>query len=203
MIIYGSRSTTLKAAELPDEKCSNCQTQGSIIMGVYSKYAHIFWIPIFPIGKVGISQCLHCKQVLKENQMPTELKKQYWSLKNQAKVPIWQFIGLILIGVLVVGSIISGNASKKNEAQYLAAPQSGDIYEFKTEDGSYSTWKLTKVTMDSLGISFNKFAISKITGLYKIEKPENYPDTTVWISKTTVSKMYSDGKISGIERSGK
>jgi hypothetical protein len=66
----------------------------------------------------------------------------------------------------------------------------------------YSTWKLTKVTTDSLGVSFNKYAISKIIGLYKIEKPENYPDTTVWISKTTVSKIYSDGKISGIERSG-
>jgi len=203
MIIYGSRSTTLLTAVLPDEKCSNCQTQGSIVMGVYSKYAHIFWIPMFPIGKVGISQCQHCKQVLKVNEMPPELKKQYWSIKNQAKAPIWQFIGLGIIAFIVIMTIISTNIDKKNEAQYLAAPQSGDIYEYKTEDGNYSTWKLTKVTTDSLGISLNKYTISRITSLYKIEKPENYPDTTVWISKPTIAKMYSNGRISGIKRSGK
>jgi hypothetical protein len=200
MIIYGRRSSTIKAAELTNEKCPSCQTQGSLIMGIYSRYAHIFWIPMFPIGKTGISQCQHCKQVLKLNEMPAELKYHYQTLKAQSNVPKWQFIGLIIIAFLVIMTIISTHVGKKNEAQYLATPQCGDIYKYKSDNGNYSTWKLTKITKDSLAVALNNYEITKITGIYKIDKPENYSDSSVWMSKTEVSKMYSEGKIFGINR---
>jgi hypothetical protein len=200
MIIYGSKATTINSTHLIVEKCSNCQTQGSIIIGVYSKYAHIFWIPMFPIGKVGLSQCEHCKQVLKVKEMPADIKSQYHQLSAQSKVPMWQFAGLLIVGLIIVYSIITGNVEKKNEKQYLQIPLSGDVYEFKTKLGNYSTWILKNVTKDSLGISLNNYAITKSTGFYKIEKPENYSDSIVWISKADVSKMYSEGRIYSILR---
>jgi len=86
MVIYGHRATHLKTEQISD-KCPNCGQQ-SLIMGVFEKYAHIFWITIFPYGKTGTSQCQHCQQVLSDKEFTTELKETYKELKASAKTPI-------------------------------------------------------------------------------------------------------------------
>jgi hypothetical protein len=71
-------------------------------MHVFQRYAHIFWIPFFPIGKTGASQCGHCKQVLKEKEMPSSLKMAFDDVKSRTKTPYWTFAGVAIIVVLIV-----------------------------------------------------------------------------------------------------
>ncbi len=200
MIIYGWRSAHLRTTKSQTATCPSCNTKGSTVISVYSKHAHIFWIPLFPYGKTGASQCQHCKYAMKLKEMPEEIKKEYKNLKMDVKPPIWQFAGLILFSFLVVWLIYAGKEGKKMDQEYLAAPAKGDIYEFKTESGYYSTLKVMQVTADSVIVSPNNYEMEKKSRLYKIEKPENYAEFTYGISKENLKKMYEEEEIFDIER---
>ena len=54
MIIYGSKAVHLKSAQPPTAVCPSCgQTGTTVLTQGYSKHAHVFWIPLFPIGRIG------------------------------------------------------------------------------------------------------------------------------------------------------
>ncbi len=105
MIIYGSKAVHLQTART-ETVCQSCQTKGSILLSVYRKHAHIFWIPTFPIGKKGFSQCEHCKNILEEKEMSPELKKECDKLKKESNGPFWQWIGSLLFAYPIINSII-------------------------------------------------------------------------------------------------
>ncbi len=200
MIIYGSKAVHLKTEISKTATCPSCGTQGSMTFSVFRKHAHIFWIPLFPIGKKGVSQCQHCKNVLETKEMPEPIKREHENLKSETKGPIWQFAGLGLIAILIAwGNYVSGE-DKKEELKFIAKPQKGDTYEYKIETRSYSTLKVVSVTNDSVFVSPNEYEISKMSKIYKIDKPENYSDLIYGISRLKLSDMYNSGEILDINR---
>jgi len=200
MIIYGSKAVHIKSEQSKTSICPSCGTQGSLIVSVFRRHVHIFWIPLFPIGKKGISQCQHCKNVLKTKEMPESLKKEYNTLKKKVKGPIWQFTGLGIIVVLIAwGSYVDGQ-DKKLAVEYIASPMNGDIYEYKIETRTYSTLKVIAVSKDSVFVSPNEYEISKKSRIYKINKPENYSKFSYGISRKKLKEMYDSGEILDINR---
>ncbi|WP_299314284.1 zinc-ribbon domain-containing protein [uncultured Aquimarina sp.] len=200
MIIYGSKAVHIKSEQSKKSICISCGTQGSLTLSVFRRHAHIFWIPLFPIGKKGMSQCQHCKNVLKTKEMPEPIRKEYDILKNKAKGPIWQFTGLGILVVLIAwGSYVNGQ-DKKLETEYIVSPMDGDIYEYKIETNSYSTLKVTSVSKDSVFVSPNEYEISKKSRIYKINKSENYSEFSYGISKARLKEMYESGEIFDINR---
>jgi phage FluMu protein Com len=119
MIVYGTRSKLL-AKELVTDKCPNCGTQNSTEIHIYQKWAHVFWIPFFPIGKAVASQCGHCQQVLKEKEMTSSMQSITQDVKSKSKTPIWTFSGLALLAVLIVYGVI---IDKQKDEIYAAASQ--------------------------------------------------------------------------------
>jgi len=200
MIIYGARAVHLKSAQPKSIICPSCSTQGSSVISIYRKHAHIFWIPLFPITKNGISQCQHCKKVLEPKEMPEPIKREYINLKNDTKGPIWQFAGLGIIAALISWGIYTNIEDKKKESVYLQLPQMGDVYKYKVENGNYSTFKIVDVSQDSIFISPNEYEINKIGQVYTIDKPENYSEIVYGLSKTKVKEMYDSGEIYDIDR---
>jgi len=160
----------------------------------------IFWIPLFPIGRLGISQCQHCKQVLEDGSMSNDLKRAYNNLKAETKAPIWQFAGLGLIAVIVAFASYSSVEDKKKQLEYVANPAIGDVYEYKTESGNYSTLKVIAVSADSVFVSPNEYETDKMSGVYKIDKEENYADFSYGISKDNLKQMHTDDDIYDIDR---
>jgi hypothetical protein len=132
--------------------------------------------------------------------MPEPIKREYRNLKNEAKGPIWQFAGLALIAFLIAWSSFTSGENKKREQEYLASPIEGDIYEYKIETGSFSTFKVIGISKDSVFISDNEFKISKVSRLYKIDKPENYSEFSYGVSKNKLKEMYESGEIFDIKR---
>ncbi|AIY13239.1 zinc-ribbon domain-containing protein [Cellulophaga baltica] len=200
MIIYGTRSAHLHSVQKTTPICPNCEEKGSLLISVYRKHAHIFWIPIFPLGKSGASHCKNCKQALRSSEMPEHLKHEYQKIKKEVKGPIWQFSGMfIALFVLVFAGFASQN-NKKLEQEYLNQPMAGDIYEYRVANKQFSTMKVIEVDTDSVFIALNDFEISKASRIYKIDKPENYPDVVYGFSKQEITAMYSSGKIFDINR---
>lgn len=108
MIIYGTKSTKLVVEPIGNQ-CLNCQTNHIIDIHVFQKYAHLFWLPLFPIGKTGASQCNHCKQVLRQKDMPASLKLSFYNIKAKTKTPIWTWTGLALILLFIAFTIFFNN----------------------------------------------------------------------------------------------
>ncbi len=200
MIIYGSKAVHVKSKESKTTTCPSCGTLGSVILSVYRRHAHIFWIPLFPIGKKGISQCQHCKNILKTKEMPVRIKKEYDLLKKDAKGPIWQFTGLGLMIALIVAAGYVNSEDKKLDLEYISTPMKGDVYEYQIESGSYSTLKIMRISNDSVFVVPNAYEIGIRSGIYKIDKPENYSEMVYGISKNELKTMYEAGEIFDIER---
>lgn len=201
MIIYGSKAKEL-AKDIIIDKCPNCGNQNTIDMHVFQKYAHVFWIPLFPIGKTGVSQCDHCKQVLKLNQMPPALKTAYANLKAQTKTPVWMFIGSALIAVLIVFAVIEGKEKDAKNAKLILSPQMGDVFEVKTKEGDYTLYKVALVEADSVFIRANEFQVNKSSALYKINEKGDaaFSKDVYGFSKTELKQMQASGEIIDIIR---
>ncbi len=200
MIIYGSKAVHLKTVQ-SKTTCPNCGNEGSLVISIFRRHAHLFWIPLFPIGKIGVSQCQHCKQVLQAKEMPELIRREYDNLKSETKGPIWQFAGLGIIALLIVWVNYTSGEEKKMQLEYLASPQEGDVYEYKVEEsGNYSTLKIVDVSGDSVFVSPNEYEINKITQIHKIDKAENYSDLYYGISKSDVRKMFDSGEILDVNR---
>jgi hypothetical protein len=200
MVIFGSRAVHLKSVELKTTNCPSCNTQESLVLSIFRKHAHVFWIPMFPIGKKGVTQCQHCKNVLETKEMPEPIKRQYINLKNETKGPIWQFAGVGIITALIVWAIYANGENKKLEIKYIASPVVGDVYEYEIESGSYSTLKVMNISKDSVFVFSNNYEIDRKSKVDKIDKPENYSDLFYGISKSKIKKMYDDGDIFEVNR---
>lgn len=201
MIIYGTKSKELAKQVLTD-KCPNCGRQNSIEIYVFQKYAHVFWIPLFPIGKTALSQCDHCKQVLKEKQIPSSLLSSYATIKAQSKTPIWTFSGLALIVALIAFAFVSEKKKDEKNAKLILSPQSGDIFEVKTEDLQYTLYKVDGLQGDSVLIRVNNYETNKVTGLSDLKRKGEaaYSEDLFAIHKKDLQQMLDKGEIMDIER---
>ena len=201
MIIYGSRNIQLAKETLMD-KCPNCSTQNSVELFVFQKYAHVFWIPFFPLGKTAISQCEHCKQVLKLKEMPVILKSSYEVLKTQTKTPAWTFAGIGILAILISAGIYSSKLNDKKNAELIAAPKSGDIFEIKTPGNQYTLYKVDHVKGDTTFVLLHLFETDKLSGIKSLKEKgkEGFSDDIMPLSKTALNEMFQKGEIRDIER---
>jgi hypothetical protein len=201
MIVYGTKNKEL-AKEIITDKCPNCGTQNSIDMHVFQKYAHVFWIPFFPTGKTGVSQCDHCKQVLKLKEMPASLKDDYENIKARFKTPLWMFSGLALVAALVAIGIISEKQKGEKNAKFIHAPVAGDIFEIKTKESQYTLYKVDEVNGDSVFVRINNYETNKATGINDLKKKGDsvYSEEAYGFSKNELKQMLEKGEIMDIDR---
>lgn len=190
----------LVSAQSNTATCPSCGTKGSVLFSVFGRHAHVFWIPLFPIGKVGASQCQHCKHTLKSSEMPKDLKSEYLDLKATSKAPLWQFSGLVLLVGLVGLIQYSSGKNKELEKAYISEPIIGDVYRVKTEDNQYTAIKVGSVSSDSVYLYSNLYQTNKSSGISKIDIEENYATDMYAISKSQLNELYTTGEIMGVNR---
>ncbi|MNE64997.1 hypothetical protein D3C80_1604420 [compost metagenome] len=102
MIIFGQRSSHIASFSIPAHSCNYCGTDGQMTMSFYGLYAHVYWVPMFSVGRSVVTTCMHCKQVLEENQFSPEVKNTRESLRQETKIPFTHFIGLGIIGAVLL-----------------------------------------------------------------------------------------------------
>ena len=201
MIIYGRKATQVATESITD-KCPNCGTLNNIQMTVFQKYAHIFWIPFFPIGKTGVTQCAHCKQVLQKKEFTGSLSSSYETLKTNSKTPIWTFSGLALLSALVIWGVISSKEKDEKNAKLILMPQKGDIYEIKKDYKEYTLYKVDNVAGDTVFILVNQYGTNKISGLSDLKNKgeEAFNQEPLPFMKTELKEMLEKGEIIDIDR---
>ncbi len=198
MIVYGWKATSI-GSDHPMDKCEHCGQQNCMEMHVFQKYFHVFWIPFFPIGKTGVSQCNHCKQVLKPNQMMGNTKLNYENLKQASKSPIWVWAGAAVIAALVIFSMSQSGKWAKQKAERIAHPKANDIIQYKLENGKYTIFKVEKVVGDSVFAFQNQYEADRLSGIRKLEQ-KPYFDTADIFLQSEINEMFKKGEIIDIDR---
>lgn len=200
MLIYGQKSTHLLTNSIKSS-CPHCNSSNTVRISVFQKYAHVFWIPFFPLGKTGVSECSHCKQVLELKEMPQAYKLDYEAIKINTKTPIWTFIGLVLLAGLITFGVYTGNKNEAENKQLINNPKVGDIYEYKTETKAYSTMKVVNVTKDSVAVVYNNFEVDRLKGMHKLKGSNaEYDSISVFFHKSELAKKLESGEIIDVER---
>ncbi len=100
--VQGTGSSVIGTYELAGVRCASCNAPGAVAVTVYSRYAHLFWIPLFPFRKVAVSQCNRCEQTLEQYQWPAAYQEPGQELIRQARLPLTNFAGLLLIALLLL-----------------------------------------------------------------------------------------------------
>ncbi len=198
-MVFGTKGKVINSQVQPNLICPHCNTQGKIKTSVVAKYFHLTFIPTFPTGKSGFSQCDHCKQTLEENQMPPAFRNAINELKNNSSAPKWMFSGVFLILGLGMLMSIFDKKNHAEDANFISAPVAGDKYHMKLGYREYTIYRVNKVTADSLYLDFNNYSVNKATGYHRIDKEENYSPGGA-ISNADAQKLFDEGKIENIIR---
>ena len=201
MIVFGNGSKKI-ASETVMDKCSNCGNQFCIEVTIYQKWAHVFWVPFFPNGKTGASLCTKCNQVLKPNEMPASIKTSYDQLLKQAKAPIWTWVGLAGVALLIATIVIVDMRNDAKNKEYAAAPQTGDVYEIKTEEDMYTLYKIERIEGDTVYVRMNEYETDRATGLDGLKRKGDKAYSAVLLpySKKEIKEMFDKGKLININR---
>lgn len=198
MIIYGTRSKAVKT-EYIAEPCPNCNTLNSMQMHIFQRWAHIFWIPFFPIGKTGVSQCTHCQQVLALKNMTPPLKLSYENLKSDTKIPIWTFSGIAVVAVIFIFATIHGKQNAERVTKMIPALQKNDVLHLKLATNAYSLSRVTRVHGDSVFFVNNKYQSDGESGLNDL-KTKEYDTEERFLTVGELKEMNKKDEVLDIDR---
>lgn len=198
MIVYGTRAKLIRS-EYVAGQCPNCGTNNSIYMSVFQRYAHIFWIPFFPVGKTGVSVCAHCKQTLNSKIMPADPRFSYDNLAMQSQTPIWSYSGLGIVALIVMGVTANQKHTSKKINEYVMAPKAGDVLHVKLKDTVFTLFKISRVEKDSVYILMANYQSDQEEDLDEIAG-KGYDTVENAVSKEGLINMNKDEKILDIER---
>lgn len=163
LFFFGLGQTRITTTALPGVTCAYCGTPESLTATVFSRYSHFFWIPVIPIGKFSLTQCGHCKQVLEKKEMPAAYQAPVAAAQSQARLPVTNYLVLILLGIAVLFIIGVGLFSDKtstakaapategsSQEEVSAMPAAGAVYSMPLGPGRYTLLQITKTTLDSV-----------------------------------------------------
>jgi hypothetical protein len=198
MIIYGSAGKEIASGKIR-AACTNCQEPNTINMFIVQRYAHVYWIPLFPAEKKAVSECTSCNHVLEKKQFPERYKSEYEDLKSNSKTPIWMFTGLGIIAVIIAAVFITSALDDTENAELVLSPQKGDLYEIKLSDKEYTLYRVDKVEGNAVYVFENEYAVDQAEGVRDLLLKPFYKESAP-IMKTDLKAMLEKGEIMDIER---
>lgn len=116
LFFYGTGSSNLGTYPLRGVRCVHCGTPDAVAAVVLSRYVQFFWIPVFPIGKRAVTVCSFCKQALEQAQWPPVYQQPAFAARQQARPPLTNYLGLLLVGVPFVLLMFFGFFTLAKEA---------------------------------------------------------------------------------------
>lgn len=197
MIFYGTNSSNLDSGTLQNVQCPHCDNVTTFSYDVFGRYAYVYWIPFFPLGKTSVAECSHCKATYKIDNNVPEIKKAFDRKMevNPVKTPIKHFSFSFILGIIVVGSILYGMKTDSDTSDFAQAPKVDDIYLEVTTSGKYSCSKITKVTKDSIYVMQNNIEYDKKSGVSKlVDGTEGAFDMPYQMSVKEYQDLVKEGK---------
>ncbi len=119
MIIYGRKANHIGSFKVNGTQCAHCHQVSTQRVSVFGLYAHIFWIPCFPMGKKAVAECMHCLRTIERRDFTPELESVYTENKSLAKRPYWHWLGLGVFVTLVALIAITSETADEDPRRAL------------------------------------------------------------------------------------
>jgi hypothetical protein len=202
MIFYGTKASNLKNGQIINIDCPSCETNATFKYSVFGKYAHIYWIPLFPISKITVAECNSCKKTYEFKELSESIKTKFQREKEKSpvKFPVWMFSGLFVIAALVGFGVYKSNETDKNEAEFIKNPKVGDVYSIKVSDAHFTCARVDKIDKDSVYLTDNDYETDKSTGIDDIDVTKNYTTEKEVLTKKEIQDAFKKEKIFSITR---
>lgn len=198
MLIYGKKSKPFSATLL-NVKCTKCgASEVSLVRS--REYAHLFWIPVFPMKKIIFTSCGHCKQVLSEKEFPVSYLNEIVPEEVIERPPIWMWSGLFLLAMIFVFGSYLADQDKEENSKLLENPMSGMVFGWSMREGFYTYSRIVKVTDDTVFVQWNDIRTKSIREF--IRSNSNYlhffNDSISSFSKSDLIRLFQDGEIEDV-----
>ncbi len=197
-MIFGQNSKQLKQDSLIDV-CSNCKKIAKIDIHVIQKYAHVFWIPTFPMEKLAISHCNNCGFTFKTHQMPPSIKAIAYKLEKESKTPIELWTGLGIFGFIFVLGFFQAALRILKSQNNLNDPKINDVVEVKINQG-FTLYRIDSIVRDSVFVCVNNYGASSQEALNKIKEKNSFSNKTLSFSNQNFKGMFFSGEIINVDR---
>lgn len=201
MIIYGTNGTHLRTDALPSPACPACGTGNALRTSIFSRYAHVYWIPLFPYQKVAVVQCGACGW--DTTAPPTELAPAVRDLKEQVNYPFWTWSGLAALALLLLGGYFLSIRDHRQDEALLESPRSGDIYTVRSDSANthaYSLLKVRRVSGNSVELLANKFQTGDSNPFPELDKGGCYNSEPFIITRLDLQIMRKKGELTDVDR---
>lgn len=204
MLISGTKHTRLGQFEATGMDCETCGG-GPIILDMYSKHAHIYWIPFFPMGNEGQSFCSACEEIRTPEEMPQPLLDRYNQGRHKLSAPLWKWSGVFAVAAfLFVVSLLgalpeSPHTADADTMSYAASPQAGDLVYLHSGD-DYTVGKIEAVDDDGVAyLRHSDYVANYKSGMDEL-LARGFGDTLKPTTSAILGQKIADGEVYKIER---
>lgn len=183
-------------------KCVSCGSEHTTELHMAQRYAHVFWVPLFPVGKPGSTYCHHCKLARASKELDPQTRLLVNDLKKEVRTPVWMYSGLLVIGILIPLAFWQSARHSERVRAYLGAPAVGDVYDIDLAHGGYTIYKVTALRNDSVEVAMSTYETDRSRGLYSIRAKgdEAFAEERAWFSTADLLRMHGDGVIMAVKR---
>jgi len=206
MIIYGTKGSLVRTESVPGVACPACTNAEQMQFSVFSRYAHVYWIPLAPYNKPTVAHCQRCQHSWELSELPAEaapqVRQAMQALKKETVAPWWHWSGLALLALTLASGTVVASLDEKNNASYLAAPHAGDIYTIRDEEtpGRYSLLKVVSAQGNTVELLANEYSMNDAHPLAKLNYPDKFNKESFSLTQLDLLTMKNKGVITDVDR---
>lgn len=201
MIFYGTNGKHYATEPLPGAACPACQSPASLHVALVSRYAHIYWVPLFPYQKIALTQCAHCQASWEEKQLGPDLAPAVRAVKKQRRAPLWTWAGLALIAALGLYGYLRSIRDTHTDEALLASPRAGDIYTVQADSSRrYSLLKVQQVGGNVVEVVANEYETDESSPINSLNEPARYSKEPFTLTFLDLQIMRHKGQITDVDR---
>lgn len=202
MIIYGTNGARIRTAPLPQAACPACATPDQLQITLFGRYAHIYWVPLFPYSKPAVVQCSHCQQAWDAKELPADLHAPVQAIKKQTRTPLWHWSGVGVIALLACWGLVTSTQDARANKAFLAAPHVGDIYTVLSPEDStqYSLLKVVSAHGNTVEVVPNQYQIDNRHPIEALNSPAKYGKESFSLTQFELQIMQNKGQLTDVDR---
>jgi len=201
MIIYGFKGTHLCTEALPGAACPACLAPNSLHTSLYSRYAHVYWIPFFPYSKLTVVQCAACHELWENKEVPTNIAPAVREVQQHTRHPYWSWAGLAAVVAFFSFAILAGMRDRHTDEALLLAPRAGDIYTVRSDSADmYSLLKVRRVGGNNVELVANEYQTDSRTRVDELNSPDKFSKEPFTLTRLELQIMRRKDQLTDVER---
>jgi hypothetical protein len=201
MVIYGTNGKHYATQPLAGMACPSCHAPEVLQVCLISRYAHVYWVPLFPYAKIAVTQCGNCQSSWTEKELAPALAPAVHNAKKQSRVPSWTWAGVMLIAAVGLYGYLHSIRDARTDEALLTSPHVGDIYTVRSDSSRmYSLLKVQQVGGNVVELVANEYETQDATPINSLNAPFRYSKKPFTLTFLDLQVMRHKGQLTDVDR---